>query len=69
MLSPFFYGGGVTKKAMVVNYRHSFLFFLLWSFWSNSLELKINNEMVFFLMLKIVMDRGRRLNKGGDLEA
>ncbi len=45
-------------------------FFLLWSFWSSSLELKINNEMVVFLkMLKVVMARGRRLKKGGgDLE-
>jgi hypothetical protein len=24
--------------------------------------------MVVFLMLKVVMDRGRRLKKGGDLE-
>jgi hypothetical protein len=33
------------------------------------LELIINNEMVFFLMLKVVIARGRRLKKGGgDLE-
>jgi hypothetical protein len=41
----------------------------LWSFWSSSLELTINNEMVVFLMLKVVMTRGRRSKKGGgDLE-
>jgi hypothetical protein len=55
------------KKAMAANYHY--LFFLLWSFWSNSLELTINNEMVIFLMLKVVMVRGRKLNKGGDLKA
>jgi long-subunit fatty acid transport protein len=32
-----------------------FFFFFLWSFWSSLLKLKINNEMVFFLMLKIGM--------------
>jgi hypothetical protein len=33
------------------------------------LELTINNEMVIFLMLKVVMARGRTLKKGGgDLE-
>jgi hypothetical protein len=31
--------------------------------------LKINNEMVVFLMLKVVMVRGRREKKVGDLEA
>ncbi len=45
-----------------------FSFFFLWSFWSNSLELTINNEMVFFLMLKLVMAKGRRLKGGDDLE-
>jgi hypothetical protein len=48
----FFYGSGVMKKAMAVGYRRLlpfFLFLLLWSFWSSSLELTINNEMVFFL--------------------
>jgi hypothetical protein len=46
-----------------------FLFLLLWSFWSSSLKLRINNEMVVFLMLKFVMVRRRRLKKSGDLEA
>ncbi len=45
------------------------LFSFLWSFWFNSLELTINNEMVVFFMLKVIMVRGRRLKKGGaDLE-
>jgi len=60
------------KKVMVVSSHllSFFLFLLLWSFWSNSLELTINNEMVVFLMLKVVMARRRRLKKGGgDLEA
>jgi hypothetical protein len=35
------------KKVMVPSCRHLFLFFLE-SFWSSSLELKINNEMVVF---------------------
>jgi uncharacterized membrane protein YgcG len=47
-----------------------FLFLLLWSFWYSSLELTIDNEMVVFFMLRIVMARGRKLKKsGGDLEA
>jgi len=47
----FFYGGGVVKKAVVTyNFLISFFLFLfLWSFWSISLELTINNEMVVFL--------------------
>ncbi len=73
----FFYGGAVVKKAMVVSNHHLFFFFFffffffLWSFWSSSLKLTINNEMVgFFLMLKVVMARGKRLKKGGgDMEA
>jgi hypothetical protein len=59
------------KKAMAIGgYLLSFfLFLLLWFSWSCSLELIINNEMVVFLMLKVVMARGRRLKKGGgDLE-
>jgi hypothetical protein len=39
------------KNAMATSCHclFSFLFFLLlWSFWSISLELTINNEMVFF---------------------
>jgi hypothetical protein len=55
------------KKAMVANYSHFFP--LLWSFWSSSLELRINNEMMVFLMLKVVMARKRILKKDGDLEA
>jgi hypothetical protein len=55
------------KKAMATNYSHFFP--LLWSFWSSSLELRINNEMMVFLMLKVVMARKRRLKKDGDLEA
>ncbi len=48
-----FYGGGVVKKAMAMamNCHHLlslFIFLLLWSFWSSSLKLKINNEMVVF---------------------
>jgi hypothetical protein len=44
-------------------------FFILWSFWFNSLELTINNEMEGFFMLKVVMARGRKLKKSGyDLE-
>jgi hypothetical protein len=56
----FFYDRGVVKKAMVASG-----FFSLWSFWFNSLELKINNEMVVVFMLKVVMARRRRLKKGG----
>jgi hypothetical protein len=55
------------KKAMAT--LSLFIFLLFWSFWSSSLKLKINNEMVVFLMLKIGMGRGRKLMKGGDLEA
>jgi hypothetical protein len=57
------------KKVMVASCRHllfSFSFFLLWSFWSNSLGLIINNEMVVFLMLIAIMARGKRLKKGCD---
>ncbi len=43
----YFYGGGVMKKVMATSYHRFFLF--LWSFWSSSLKLKINNEMVVFL--------------------
>jgi hypothetical protein len=47
-----------------------FSFSFFWSSWFSSLELIINNEMMVFLMLKVVMARGRRLKKGGDdLEA
>jgi hypothetical protein len=44
------YGGGVVKKAMATCHclLSFFLFLLLWSFWSSSLKLKINNEMVVF---------------------
>jgi hypothetical protein len=60
-----FYGGGVVKKAMVAcNHLFSFSFSLV-IFWYSSLELIIHNEMVVFLMLKVVMARGRRLKKGG----
>jgi hypothetical protein len=41
------FGGFVTKK--VISYRRLlsfFFFFLLWSFWSSSFGLIINNEMV-----------------------
>ncbi len=38
----FFYGGGVVKKVMAT------CGFFFWSFWSNSLEFTINNEMVVF---------------------
>jgi hypothetical protein len=68
----FFYGDGVVKKVIASCHRFlSFFFFLLWSFWSSSLKLTINNEMCeFFLMLKVVMARGRKLKKGGgDLES
>jgi hypothetical protein len=59
------------KKALTTS--NFFLFFsffgFLWSFWFSSLKLTINNEMVVFFMLKVVMARGRRLKKGGgDLE-
>jgi hypothetical protein len=57
-----FFGGFVTQKVMatmllpssmvVVLWRHRllsfFLFLIIWSFWSSSLELTINNEMVVF---------------------
>jgi hypothetical protein len=46
-----------------------FIFLFLWSFWSSSLELTINNDMVVFLMLKVVMVKERKFKKGGgDLE-
>jgi len=38
-----FFGGFVMKKVTVV------MLFYFWSFWSSSLKLKINNEMVVFL--------------------
>jgi hypothetical protein len=63
-----FYGGGDVKKAMALN---DFFSFFCWSLWFSSLELTINNEMVFFLFrLKVLMARKRRLKKsdGGDLE-
>jgi len=50
---------------------NDFFSFLCWSLWFSSLELTINNEMVFFLFrLKVVMARRSRLRKsdGGDLE-
>jgi hypothetical protein len=60
------------KKAMVASYHRLlsfFLFLIFWSFWYSSLKLIINNEMVVFLMLKVVMAKGRKLKKGGgDLE-
>jgi len=40
-----FFDGFAVKKVMIV----MLLPFFFWSFWSNSLKLKINNEMVFFL--------------------
>jgi len=48
----FFYDGGAVKKMIVVSYNRFlpfFIFLVLWSFWSSSLKLKINNEMVVFL--------------------
>jgi hypothetical protein len=36
------------KKATATNYRCFFSFFFIWSLWSSSLELKVNNEMVVF---------------------
>jgi len=49
---------------MAVGYHR---LFFSWSFWSSSLELTI--KWWFFLMLEVVMARGRRLKKGGgDLE-
>jgi hypothetical protein len=46
-----------------------FLFLLLWSFWSSSLKLTMKwMKWWFFLMLKVVMAKGRKLKKGGDLE-
>jgi hypothetical protein len=40
------------KKVMVISYHCFFLcFFFFDSFWSSSLKLRINNEMVIFLML------------------
>ncbi len=65
----FFYGGGVVKKAMATGNLLFLFLFSFWSFWSSSLEFTINNEMVIFFMLKVVMAKGRRLKKcGGDLE-
>ncbi len=54
----FLYGCGVVKRTMAA--RDYLLYFFLWSFWSSSLELTINNEMMVFLMWKVVMTRGRR---------
>jgi hypothetical protein len=70
----FFYGGGggVVKKAMATRCRRflsSSFFLFLWCFLSSSLKLRINNEMVVFFMLKVVMVRGRRLKKASDLKA
>jgi len=59
------------KKALTTSnfFLSFFLFRFLWSFWFSSLKLTINNEMVVFLMTKVVMARRRRLKKGGgDLE-
>jgi hypothetical protein len=42
----FLYSGGVVKKAMATCDLFIFIFSL--SFWFNSLELTINNEMVVF---------------------
>jgi hypothetical protein len=47
----FFYGSGVMTKTMIASCRcllSFFLFLLFWSFWSSSLELRINNEMIVF---------------------
>jgi hypothetical protein len=43
--------------------------FILWCFWFNSLELRINNDGSFFFF-KVGMARRRRLKKsgGGELE-
>ncbi len=58
----------VTTGSLLLSF-YLYLFLFLWSFWSSSLESTINNEMVVFLMLKVVMAKGRRLKKcGGDLE-
>jgi len=46
----FFCGGGVMKKVMVAGCF--LLSFFLWSFWFNSLELTINNEMVVFFYVE-----------------
>jgi len=40
----YFYGGVVVKKVMVTSFHRLFL----WPFWSSSLKLNINNEMVVF---------------------
>ncbi len=45
------YGGGVIKKTMATSCHRLlsfFIFLLIWSFWFNSLELTINNELVVF---------------------
>jgi hypothetical protein len=39
------------KKVMATNYCRFFLL-VLWSFWSSSLKLKINNEMVVFFYVE-----------------
>jgi hypothetical protein len=46
----FFYGdsGGVVKKVMATTFFLFFIFLFIWSFWSSSLNLRINNEMVVF---------------------
>jgi hypothetical protein len=57
------------KKAMATSCCHLlsfFLFLLLWSFWFNSSKLTM--KWWFFLMLKVVVARGKRLKKGDDLE-
>jgi hypothetical protein len=43
-----FYGGGVMKKAMAVGGLLFSFFLFLWSFWSSSLQLIINNEIIVF---------------------
>jgi hypothetical protein len=65
----FFYASGIVKKVTTIGSR-LFFFFPSSLVFYNSLELTINNEMVVFLILKVVMARGRRPKKcGGDLEA
>ncbi len=40
------------KKVMVVNNFLLSFFLFLWSFWSSSLELTINNQMVVFFYVE-----------------
>jgi len=44
----FSYGGGVMKKRQQFATVTFSFFFLFWSFWSSSLKLIVNNEMVVF---------------------